>query len=447
MKKLILIFLLIPLWGFSQTTIQNAWIDEGETYTDVVFEGTATVATTDKVIFNNCTFRSSENGLNIHESNGGDVEISYCTFEGLNPNKRGETQGKAVHAWRPAALKIEHNTGVGYRGFWIQEPKPGAPISIKYNHWTNIAGRPSDGNNGYLEQPDPNGENSQFTMITDVRGGNVAVEWNYIKNVAWESKVEDVINFLDCQGTKDNYLILSNNLIDGANSYSPTTVKNYSGSAIQVEALSKFVKVSDNYAIQASNHAIALSGTDNCLVTGNKIFHTGYLPGGERVEQVWRGLLIGNPFWLPGESYDNEAYDNTVGYPQNIGSNEQIWGQWDCLDRNDCHDNNILTRAITRLDETSAISEWFERLSANGLSIGADGDNPVPGPDPNPCDPIIIYDTVYVAYQIDVDELLLAMEGKLISLLVKSGAKIGINKKARAELAAILEETIEKANE
>lgn len=392
MKKLILILLMIPIWGFSQTTIQNAYIEEGGTYDNVTFEGTVSVMSTQKVTFNNCTFRSSENGINIYNGDGGDVEIMHCVFEGLNPNKRGETQGKAVHAWQPAAIKFEHNTGVGFRGFWIQEPKPGAPISVRYNHWTNIQGRPSDGNGGYLSEPDPNGENSQFVMITDVQGGNVGVEWNYIKNTAYEGKVEDVINFFRCSGTANKPLILANNLVVGSYPHDPVSVKNYSGSGIQVEAESKYVHVSGNYMINNGNSAIALSWTTNCKAFDNKIIHSGKIFGTDQyVCQVWRGLLLGNPFWHPDDSFDNEGYDNLVWYPQNIdmcngNTGSQIQAPIECLNNNTCKSNDQPNSIATHQDELNAIAEWWEIVDTKGLKIGSEKVVPVPdpGPDPDP---------------------------------------------------------------
>lgn len=379
---LLLYFSLAPALSFGQTVMNNATIDEGGSYTDVIFNGTVSIYTTQKVTFYNCTFRSSENGINIYEGNGGDVEVTYCTFEGLNPNQYGETQGKAVHAWRPAAIKLEHNTGVGFRGFWIQEPKVGGPISVRYNHWTNIAGRPSDGNGGYLDEPDPNGENSQFVMVTDVQGGNVGVEWNYVKNVAYEGKVEDVLNFFRCKGTANNPLIMSNNLVVGSYPYDPVSIQNYSGSGIQVEAESEYVHIKGNYMINNGNTGIALSWTTNCKAFENKIIHSGKIFGtNQYVCQVWRGLLLGNPFWHPDDSFDNEGYDNLVWYPQNINtcngnSGSQIQAPIECLNNNNCYNNEQPSGFATHQDELDAIDEWWGIVDANGLTIGNDGSTP-----------------------------------------------------------------------
>lgn len=501
MKRILLLIQFLALFTLSiaqQTTWNNAYIDKGGNHEDVLFTGTVTVVTSQKVTFTRCTFRSSANGINIYEPNGGDVEITNSKFEGQNPNRSGITQGKAIHAWVPNRLKVENNTGVGYRGIWIQQPKPGGSITVRYNHWTNIQGRKSNGNGGYLMQEDPNPENSQFIMITNVNGSSVDVSWNYIKNEAFQSKVEDVLNFYECVGTAANPLKLSNNLVEGAYTYNPTGVKAYSGSGIQVEAGSRYVHINGNYLISASNSSLALSWATNCEVYDNKIVSSGYLPGTtQAICQNWRGMLIGNPFWQAAQTINNKAYNNFVWFVENQTDERcapwgQVITQVVCLNNNDCKNNTVPSVLPTYADEQKYATEWWGKVAANNLKIGAGdapggttpgggtggggtgggntgggtgGDTTPPDTTPKPCVPdtvivevpvekiVIVHDTVrvtetvYVAMNIDEAALVQALEAQLLAIIIKNQVRVSINAKQQADLLSEIRKYIAAENE
>ena len=355
-------------------------IDRGGSYVNQTYEGTVEVNTSELVIFDDCSFLSSGNGIEVFHPDGGNVEIRNCTFTGLHPGQYGKTQGRSVHIngrGKSTTFVFENNAGTGFRGIWVQKMAYGATVRIKCNQWRNIEGRMSDGKGGYLAEPDPNPENSQFLLFTETTGAAVDIAWNFIQNEPGQSKVEDVINVGGCKGGSARPIRIAHNLIYGAYSYAPRSDKQYSGSGIQIETNSAYVEIAGNVIVNAANTGLALSWARRCTVRDNLILSTGLLPGtDDPICQSWRGLLIGNPYWHPEDSRNNKAFGNRVWYVENLdpagGCNisGKALAPIECLPGNTCTDNEIPEGLPGPADEAAAIEAWHVAAAKEGRSVG-----------------------------------------------------------------------------
>ena len=377
--RYILFFLLL----LPQVLSANIIIDEGGLYSGQQYTETVEIATTERVIFDGCHFVGSKTAIQAFRPGGANLEIRNSIFTGKNPNRYGKTQGRTVHInghKKSITFIFEHNTGVGFRGILLQEIGNGAEIRIECNEWSNIQGRMSDGKGGYLTEPDPNPENSQFLMLAEIIGAEIEVSWNHIRHDAYASKVEDVINLFSCKGRSSRPVRIVHNLIEGAYPALPAGQKDYSGSGIQIEQESAYIEVAHNVILHTANTGLALSWASNCRVHDNVIISTGQLPDDEgTICQSWRGLLIGNPYWHPEETHDNEAFGNTVWYVENHASggvceiDKRVVAPVVCLDGNTCHDNLQTGKLPTRADELSARKEWIDAAAASGREVGYRG--------------------------------------------------------------------------
>ena len=207
MKKFIFLLLMMPVFLQAQQT----YFDEGATVDGVTYKEPIEINTSEKVTFINCNFNTIERAI-LGVGDGVNIEIRNCTFKGEYWNN--QDQNKAVQIYTPNSKSrfiFENNTGVGYRGVWLQKFGPGSEIKVRYNKWENIEGRP-----GGRAEPDPNGENSQFLMISSATDTDIDVSYNWIYQAPEEGKVEDVINFGEVKSTADNPALLHHNLILGA---------------------------------------------------------------------------------------------------------------------------------------------------------------------------------------------------------------------------------------
>ncbi len=364
----------------SSCTSTAITINKGGLYSGLQYTETVEIQTDELVIFDGCHFVGSNTAIEASYSGGSNLEIRNCVFTGKNPNRYKETQGRTVNLNgydKSMIFRFENNTGVGFRGIMLQEMAYGSEIRVAYNEWSNIQGRMSDGNGGYLSEPDPNPENSQFIMIAEVTGAEIEVSWNNIHHDAYASKVEDVINLFACKGRSNQPIQIVHNLIEGAYPANPGYDKDYSGSGIQVEQESQYVEIAHNTILNAGNTGIALSWASKCKVYDNVIISTGELPDDDgRLCQSWRGLLIGNPFWHPDDSKENEAYQNTVWYVENIAPNggcdieSQALAPIECMEGNICHDNHQPEGLPIRSDELKARQQWLDAATATGRKVG-----------------------------------------------------------------------------
>lgn len=163
-----------------------------------------TVATSEPVVIESSRIRSASDlilgaavvNLTVRNSFG----------EALNPNRRGQVPGRFVALDGGFVNFVaENNTLLSTSGMWLLNYSgnhtPSQTVRVVRNRATNIDGRASDGNGGFLTG-EGDQEFVQFLQLDKVSNvPYMEIAWNEIVNEPGNSRVEDNISFYSSGGT------------------------------------------------------------------------------------------------------------------------------------------------------------------------------------------------------------------------------------------------------
>jgi parallel beta-helix repeat protein len=183
----------------------------------------------------------------------------------------------------------------------------GQTISILNNKFSNIDGRPSNGQGGYVTTGSFDAHAIQLNKINNL--ANMEVAWNEIMNVAFESQSAEMIETIDVSGTCASHLVIHDNYAQGAYPANPG-VDTYSGGGIMINGTatdtatttSAYTDVVNNQVVSSANMGIAIAAGHNNSATGNRIVSSGYLASGTKNLIAFSGA-IGMYNW----NYYNQA--------------------------------------------------------------------------------------------------------------------------------------------
>jgi hypothetical protein len=305
--------------------VDAAYVKKHGTTITGSFQGNATYPAisitnmTTPIIVANCTLTGPGDLIYTTNSN---VTVISNTGTGTNPNVSGTAKGMFVHAINPISLSVSKNTvssvgyGVSVSGY-SGNKSVSQNISILNNKFTNIDGRPSNGNGGYVTSGSFNTNGILLTNITSVP--SIEVAWNEIDNTPFASQSGQIIDLIDASGTAASPILVHDNYLSGAYPANPG-VDAYSGGGILVDGTAKdtaantsaYINIYNNQVVSSANVGIAIAAGHNNNVYNNRVVSSGLISTGLFVAG---GNAIGMYNW----NYYNQA--NTVFFANNIYNN------------------------------------------------------------------------------------------------------------------------------
>ena len=273
-----------------------------------------------QVIIANCNLTGPGDLIYAVNSN---VQVTGTMAVATDPNVSGTSKGMFIHAVNPINLTVTNNNvsdvseGVyvtGYSGNY----KVGQTITITNNKFSNIDGRPSNGQGGYVTTGSFNAHAIQLNNIHGL--ANMVVSWNEIDNVPFQSQSAEVIETIDVSGTAASHLSIHDNYVQGAYPANPGTDA-YSGGGIMINGTatdtatttSAFTDILNNQVVSTSNMGIAIAAGHDNTVSGNRVVSSGYVAGTKNL--IAFSSAIGSYNW----NYYNQA--KTVFFNNMISNN------------------------------------------------------------------------------------------------------------------------------
>ncbi|HYG37842.1 MAG TPA: T9SS type A sorting domain-containing protein [Cytophagales bacterium] len=342
-----------------------------------------TIATDQPVTIQNSTIKSAGDII-YSASRNANVTVRNTRGYATTPTINNKTRGRflLLHKFKKAI--VENNYMESTAGIYLAEftgsKSASETIRIRYNKAKNIDGRYKNGGRAYV----------QFCVLNNVKQvKHIDISWNEIINLPNQSAVEDNINIHKSSGTRDSYLLVHDNYIQGAY---PTNLSSsvYSGGGINVadgsgstaSSVSSYVKAYNNHIVGTSNHGMVITAGNNNVIENNRIISCGYVVVGSQTIQLRSqnvGIAIYNMHKNSSRVYfNNGAKNNTIGWV-NTSTN---------TDRNDFWikggfnlNNKSLSGKITRQTELNEYKLWLEKVRSNRKKIGLlSGSVPQPSP-------------------------------------------------------------------
>jgi chitinase len=333
-----------------------------------------TIQTTQPVIIQNCILTGP--GDLIDAKNGGaDLIVRNNSGYGATQTADNTRHGRFIEVNSGKSVRIENNYFEHTTGIDIyQWGGPGA-LTIRYNKAKNIDGRYRNGGGQYCN----------FVGINGAYNINSAeVAWNEVVNEPNQSLVEDNINLYNSGGTSSSHFKLHDNYVQGAYPY-PATGSSYTGSGITLDGDAMTANTAtafvDGYSNQLVSTCAAMniaSGHDNHFYT-NRMVTSGLLPDGSKMPAGYAAAGLWNAYQQPGSVFfSNDFSNNTIGFYYQGGNvpynNRQDTSPGAC---NPCTNTTHLPdRPLTVADEQNEWTIWQQKLSQNGITLGAGGSAP-----------------------------------------------------------------------
>ena len=319
------------------------------------------------------------------------LTVQQSCFVGTNPNVAGQYKGSAVWAQNAARVLVEScdfesagKVNIFVEGY-VGNNTLNNSITILNNRISNVDGRPSDGNGGYLTT---NRYLAHAIQLADVHGvPGIEIAWNQIINQPYESAVDDSINMYDSSGTPAIPLLLHDNYIQGGYEPDPTTANeyNYGGEGIQMDGsyqtdpslVTSFVKIYNNQTVSESRGGLSASVGHDIEFYSNRVVSSGQLADGTNYS-----LANGSGFSHqdyqndPPPAFGNNSFhDNLAGMRLLQNGNWQrrdyYWSVPPAVDLNDLSWTPATGAAPTPTDEANELLLWNEKLIANGITVGS----------------------------------------------------------------------------
>jgi parallel beta-helix repeat protein len=330
------------------------------------------------IVIANCNLTGPGDLIYAVNSN---VTVMTTTGIGTNPNIANATKGMFVHAVNPINLTVSKNAisdvSIGvYVGGYSGNGSISQTITINNNKFSNIDGRPSNGNGGYVTSGSYNAHAIELINVTAVPG--IVIDWNEIDNVPFQSQSGQIIDLVDASGTASSPMLVHDNYASGAYPADPG-VDAYSGGGILVDGTasdtaktaSAYINIYNNQVVSTANVGIAISAGHNNTVYNNRVVSSGLISNGTFVAGSSAiGMYNWNFYQQPATVFNNNVmHDNVVGLLRKVSGALQradFWlpGQTTSVNNNSFTPNN--TSAPTLASEAAEYAAWQLKLANQG---------------------------------------------------------------------------------
>jgi hypothetical protein len=328
-----------------------------------------TISTTSPVTITNSTITSCGNGITTGVG-GVNLTVKNTIGNGANPLQTGYASDHFIWLDSAASLDVENCTisgGPGIEVNFVQSYT--GPIKILKNKVHNINGAWSLGAGGGYST-------NQFDLVQFVQLSNcgkipgVEIAWNQIIEDPGASRVEDNINIYHSGGTSSSDILIHDNYIHGAYEYNPSQDEalGYSGGGIMCDEGATNVYVYSNQVVNTGNYGVSIAGGTNNYLYNNRVVSCGTLGDGTYIATDYGD---GAANWNTSISADNIADYNTCGLLR-----KTTGGTWERADfylpsQSSDMSNVDFPHDPTLQDETNEWTTWTQKLSANGITVGA----------------------------------------------------------------------------
>jgi hypothetical protein len=307
---------------------------------------------------------------------GGDVTVENTTGIATNPNVAGVQKGMFVSANFVKNLKVSNCTIQGVRfGVYVNgytgDKTSKQIISIVNNTISDIDGRPSDGNNGYVLSGDYMAHGIQLNQVAGVP--NIEIAWNKINNTFLQSQSSDLISIYDSSGTSDHLLLIHDNYLQGAYPANPGVDKSYFGSGISLDGstldtpntTTSYTSVYNNHIVSVANAGIQIKAGHNNTENNNRIISSGRLANGNLYGVSTAVGLNNTNFYQQAATvfFSNTISNNTVGLVTVNASGAAVRADLNLPGQNNAVMGNTIflpndNAHPTLIDEANELSLW-----------------------------------------------------------------------------------------
>lgn len=378
-------------------------IEKGGTYSgdwESLNAGTpaVTVKTDEPVVIENSYLRSRGRIINV-PWNHSELIVRGVHARGLNPEVRGEFQGRFIQTYNSDALTVEHNSVEGTMGIHVNtyagNRSPAQSIKVRYNTVHNVMAQASDGQGGYLQGNTKlvDWDFGNFVQLYDVRNlPGIEIAWNQVINEPYKSRVEDVINFCRSGRASGSPALVHDNYIQGGTPY-PNPYASYTGAGINAGDCPDgsgfgFVKVYGNSVVGFSGGGVGAGTGHDQEVYNNRAVSAGKVREQDPVGLGGIGLSLWNTYDPPNRAdknrwfYNDTVHDNVVGVMRyNDGYTYRCDGWWpeeskqadggDVWCKGGFHNNVSLPDPVTLATERNEFALWQTKLAGSGMVLGA----------------------------------------------------------------------------
>ena len=309
-----------------------------------------TIATTQPVTIANSIVKNLAGGPLINATPGGAVQLVVQNTFAYGGSSY-QTSGRFLQSSNFKSVTIRNCTIENTRGIELELGAAGSSVLITRNKHHNIQG------NGMT----PVGN---FVQFRSVQNSTVEVSWNQVINEYNKSNPEDLISLYQSANANvhDNYFFGQST---PGNAYA-----NSSQNGITIESGSQAGSASNNRITNnqvIAGESIGMFSGNNNLFQGNRIVRSGFLTDGVTLNRNgYEGI------WISTNGSNNHAHGNYVGFVNRdgarvdgrfLGAPEGDAGEW--------ANNTHMSGAISLAVEQNEWALWQQKLSANGITVGA----------------------------------------------------------------------------
>ena len=291
------------------------------------------------------------------------LTVVDSTITALDPQTAEPVSQRAITAWRPRRVVVEHNRFVDGHGISLVADGDTATnrLAIRFNESIDIGryGHPTDGNCCI-----------QFVQLDHLVVDGV-IGWNHTVNHVGRSSIEDNLNLYGTEGrSADRPFVIHHNLIDGA--YPETGAgRRFTGGGIMInDSGGAYVEAVHNRVVSTTNYALAIVGGHDSQIWRNTAVSDGRADDGS---QLGPEYAVGLAVWdasETGDLHDVSADRNRVGWLRGTDLTRNDWWIPACDPSSACDHNRAMRGQITAADEQHQRELWWADVAVAGHTIG-----------------------------------------------------------------------------
>jgi hypothetical protein len=344
-----------------------------------------TILTDEPVVIENATVTGKGDLISIYGSSriGAHVAVKNVTGTALDPGVAGTRRGLFVGGQSIATLSVTQCTmrGVSFGVYVVSSVVK--DLKIRDNVANNMEDRLSDGNGGFSHESRVNGH---FIFLNGVVAPNGAdISWNQMINTFGDASVEDVLNFYESHGAKDNVVYVHDNYLQGA--FASGKTSSSTGGGIQMDGGSSdpatatgFIRVSNNVIVQTAGFGISIGAGHDISVTGNRIVSCGKDSSGNWIASPGSVALGMWNYYQTNQYFDNYIANNSGGLvrpdangnpsPGDISAPSESVSLNNIVGTNVFEEPCLTSSGLNLAAESVERARWLDSVSSAGEVLG-----------------------------------------------------------------------------